>query len=296
MIDQPTVLLSADASSIRVLLGESPLATYHLGVSGPRPYLTDLVGPRDRRLTRRHPAGENADHPHHRGVWTGHRDVDGTDFWTEFAGHGRIAHRSLDELTERPGEARVRHTLDWLDATGAPRLTERRTLCFHSPLPDGSRLIDVSTTLAPVDGPLRLGDTKEAGMVALRVAPPMEEARGGRIENAEGAVGEARCWGRPAAWCDYSGSVDGEVVGVAVLDHPDNPRHPTPWHVRDYGLLAANPFGHKDFFPGQDGDGSLLLDPDAPVTFQYRLVLHTGDAAAGHVADRFVDYAAERSV
>ncbi|QOV44775.1 PmoA family protein [Streptomyces chromofuscus] len=295
MIDPPTAVVSQDASSIHVMLGETPFATYHLGPSEPRPYLSDVMGPHGRRITRPHPAGAGADHPHHRGVWTGHRDVDGADFWTEFAGHGRIAHRTLDELTEGPGEVRVSHSLDWLDAHGVLRLTERRSLRFHGSMPDGPRLIDVSTSLTPVDGPVRLGDTKEAGMVALRVAPSMEENNGGRVENSGGDVGEAHCWGRPAAWCDYSGQVDGEVVGVAVFDHPDNPRHPTPWHVRAYGLLAANPFGHRDFFPGQDRDGSLRLGVHEPVTFRYRLLLHLGDATAGRVADHYAEYVAERS-
>jgi len=35
----------------------------------------------------------------------------------------------------------------------------------------------------------------------------------------------------------------GKTVGIAVFDHPSNPRHPTTWHVRDYGLFAANPLG-----------------------------------------------------
>ena len=32
---------------------------------------------------------------------------------------------------------------------------------------------------------------------------------------------------------------NGKEYGVAVFDHPQNPRHPTRWHVREYGLLAA---------------------------------------------------------
>ncbi|MFF7216792.1 PmoA family protein [Streptomyces sp. NPDC008238] len=295
MIDQPTAFLDADTSTIRVTLGEAPFGTYHFGSAEPRPYLSNVVGPGNRQITRHHPAAEGADHPHHRGVWTGHRNVNGADLWTEFAGHGRIVHRSLDELVQEPGAVRLRHSLEWLNNNAMPLLGESRVLRLHGPTSDGSRLIDVRTTLTPVDGPVRLGDTKEAGMVAIRVAPSMEETNGGRIENSEGGVGEAQCWGHPAAWCDYSGMVDGEVVGVAVFDHPDNPRHPTPWHVRGYGLLAANPFGYGDFYPGQNRDGSLVLDPGQSVTFAYRLLLHAGDATAGRVADRYAEYVAERS-
>ena len=56
--------------------------------------------------------------------------------------------------------------------------------------------------------------------------------------NAEGATGEKNDWGKRSNWMDYYGEVDGEKVGVAILDNPDNPRHPTYWHARAYGLFG----------------------------------------------------------
>ena len=56
-------------------------------------------------------------------------------------------------------------------------------------------------------------------------------------------VRDGATWGKRAEWCDYYGPVEGQVVGIAIFDHPSNPAHPTWWHVRDYGLFAANPFG-----------------------------------------------------
>lgn len=88
---------------------------------------------------------------------------------------------------------------------------------------------------------IEFGETKEAGILAVRVAPSMNGSRGGLISNSEGGVGEGDCWGRKASWCDYSGEVDGEMMGIAILDHPDNPNFPTRWHVRDYDLFATNP-------------------------------------------------------
>ena len=63
----------------------------------------------------------------------------------------------------------------------------------------------------------------------------------------------------------------GKTYGVAVLDDPRNPLHPTRWHVRAYGLLAANPFGLSYFDKGaheacrgfQDGAGK---DGDVPLS------------------------------
>ena len=71
---------------------------------------------------------------------------------------------------------------------------------------------------------------------------------------------------------------------VALLDHPENLRHPTWWHARDYGLLAANPFGAKDFKDKTfKGDGSFILKKGESLTQRYRLILHQGDLESARV-------------
>ena len=101
-----------------------------------------------------------------------------------------------------------------------------------------------------------------------------------------------RHWGKRAAWCDYYGPVAGKTVGIAIFDHPKNPRHPTWWHVRDYGLFAANPFGRHDFenLPDRSA-GDLVVPPGKSVTFRYRFYLHEGDDQQANVAGRYKEYA-----
>jgi len=137
---------------------------------------------------------------------------------------------------------------------------------------------------------VRLGDTKEGGVLSVRVAQSMEGRRGGRIRNAHGAVTEAETWGKRAAWCDYSGVVDGHTVGIALFDHPSNFRHPTYWHVRDYGLMTSNPFG-LSFFEGQGHDGTHVIPAGANLTFRHRILIHAGDAATGDVRDQYLNWA-----
>jgi len=79
---------------------------------------------------------------------------------------------------------------------------------------------------------------------------------------------------------------------VAILDHPTNPRYPTYWHSRSYGLFAANPFGLHDFLRDKSQDGSLTLEPRQSIRFRYRVVIHPGDSASGAVAEMFKTYAA----
>ena len=90
----------------------------------------------------------------------------------------------------------------------------------------------------------------------------------------------------------YSGPVDGKTVGIAIFDHPSNPKHPTWWHVRDYGLFAANPFGVHDFEKKEPGAGNLIIAPGKSLTFKYRFYIHEGEEVAGKVAERYKEYAA----
>src|SRR6266536_6018548 len=106
--------------------------------------------------------------------------------------------------------------------------------------------------------------------MAVRLAETMKGKAGrGHIINSAG-VREDDTWGKRAEWCDYYGPVDGKTVGVAILDDPRNPRHPTSWHVRDYGLFAANPFGLHDFDASQPPKaGDYTLPAGGTVTFRY---------------------------
>jgi hypothetical protein len=100
----------------------------------------------------------------------------------------------------------------------------------------------------------------------------------GRIVNSAGDT-DGAAWGKKAAWCDYYGPVGGETVGVAIFDHPENLRHPTTWHVRDYGLFAVNPFGLHDFDPALKNNpnaGDHLTPEGQTLRFRYRLLLHRG--------------------
>jgi len=84
-----------------------------------------------------------------------------------------------------------------------------------------------------------------------------------------GQTGEKETWGKPAKWCDESGMIDGKPYGVAILDHPNNPRHPSTWHVRAYGLIAANIFGLHDFDKTKPkGSGDFVMEAGKTVTFQ----------------------------
>jgi hypothetical protein len=286
--------IEADAGRIEVNIDDELFTAYNFGAELARPNLHPLRGPGGRHMTRDYPMaqgpeGESRDHIHHRSLWVAHGDVNGANNWSEEEGHARTVHRSFSRREAGPVMGVLEARSDWVSAAGERLLEERRAMTFYH-LPPAWRCFDLELELRPARGEVRFGDTKEGGICAVRVASSMDASGEGRIENSYGGIDEAETWGKRAQWCDYSGPVRGEIVGIAIFDHPDSFRHPTYWHVRDYGLMTANPFGLSDFYGDPSRDGSHVLRPGERMLFRYRIYLHLGDAPAGAVAEKYHDF------
>ncbi len=287
------VIFTQKQTQISVVIGGDQVTNYIFSRRSSRPYMYPLIGPFGISLTRCFPMdeveGETDDHPHHRSIWTGHGDVGGGDFWSEEEGHGKIQHVDLLKLQEGPIYGYFTVLNEWVDVGGSKILEEERTVIFYGQ-PQAVRMIDFDIKFRATEGDVRFGDTKEGGILAVRVASSMDVARGGRIQNAMRGVNESEVWGNRAAWCDYSGVVDGSLVGLGIFDHPENFRWPTFWHARDYGLMAANPFGFGEFFEESSSDGSHLVRKGEEFRFRYRLFGHVGDTETGGVGDAYQDW------
>jgi len=77
---------------------------------------------------------------------------------------------------------------------------------------------------------------------------------------------------------------------IAILDPPTNPKHPTYWHSRSYGLFAANIFGEHDYYNDKSRNGSVTVEPGGSLRFRYRVVIHPGDTAEARIADLYKKY------
>jgi len=283
------------AGSVTVSVAGELLTTYRYLGNPARPCFFPVIGPSGKRVTRSWPVsddvpGETQDHPHHRSLWVAHGEVNRTDNWSEGPGHGFQLHRDILGTSSGPVFGSLAALNDWTNAGKRKVLEERRILTAYA-VSGEMRMFDLDVCFTATECDVRFGDTKEGGIVAMRVAPAMDGDHGGRIENCYGAIGEAECWGRRAHWCDYVGEIEGERLGIAILDHPQSFRHPTHWHVRDYGMYTANPFGWHDFHSDPSADGSHLLPLGASLCFYYRVILHRGDAAEAGIAARYHDYA-----
>ncbi len=285
--------LVKDAQGVTVRV-DGKLFTRYLKRSGAKPIFWPVIGPSGKEMTRGYPmrepiATEKKDHIHHRSMWFTHGDVNGVSFWHESKGHGNIEHRKY--LQVEGGKQGVLETLnDWIGPSGKRFCQDRRRFVFHAD--DKHRWIDVELTVMASDGPVTFGDTKE-GSFGVRVAGSMRTERpdGGTIVNSRGHRDKA-AWGKQAEWVDYHGPVEGETVGIAIMNHPSSFRFPTYWHVRTYGLFTANPFGWHQFRRDNSLDGSYRLAKGESFTLRYRVLLHLGDHKEGDVVRFYRNYAA----
>ena len=281
---------------VRVELDGRLLTEYHFrGV--PRPFLYPVLGDGDIPLTRNWPMvdvpGEDHDHPHHRSFWYTHGDVNGQDLWSEAEKAGRMVHQNFLQLRSGNDRGVIATRNEWRAKDGQVLGHDERRITFYPPR-GNQRIIDFDVTILATAEGMTLGDTKEGSFAfrvaeSMRVTQPKNQPGKGRLVTSRGQV-NGDVWGKRAEWADYSGPVGGRSVGIAILDHPSNPRHPTWWHARDYGLFAANPFGLHDFEKKEKGAGDMKIPAGGSVTFRYRVILHSGDEKEGQIGARWDDY------
>jgi hypothetical protein len=286
------VKLTQAETSVKVEIDGKEFTTYRFLAGDDkdfhRPFAYPVYAADGQAITSDQIVTDRKEHPHHRSVWVSHGAVNGVDHWAH-RGH-KQRHVGFDKVE---GDTIVQR-LEWEGKTAEEPtiLMETRTLRFFA-LEDGTRGIDLTVAFTPTKDAVTFGDTKEAGIASVRVHEQIGGKKiKGKLTNAKGATGEKDIWGKAAAWCDESGTINGKPYGVAIFDHPTNPRHPTQWHTREYGLHAANPFGLHDYDPKNTpkGAGDLKLEPGNTLTFKYRILFHTGDAAAAKLDERYKDW------
>ncbi|MBL8892648.1 MAG: PmoA family protein [Planctomycetaceae bacterium] len=249
-----------------------------------KPVLYPVLGPGGHSLTRNYPlvvgtAGEATDHPHHKSIWLAHGNVNGHSYWDE-----KAIIRAVGEPQLLPDEAAMIVQHEWLatDSTDVVAREETRLSfgCLQvgtSPLEAGWWL-QYQVRVTAVAETVTFGDTKE-GFFAMRTHPNLQltndpgagvTTANGRALNSEGLTDKA-LWGQKAQWVAYGGKISEQSITIVMMDHPTNLRHPTTWHARDYGLVAANPFGLHDFQKLPAGTGDFALSQGECLEFCYRI-------------------------
>lgn len=295
---------------------DGQLFTEYVKLSNSKPILYPIIGPTGKKMTRDYPMvkdskNEEHDHPHHRSFWFTHMEVNGWNFWAEDSSFnhqkdetkraleakklGMQKHREFTKLEGGKDKGVIHSITDWIAGDGSKQLEDERRITFSATA--DARIIDFDIDLKATEGDVEWGDNKD-GTFGLRVASSMDvkhkevkNAEPGRIINAEGLL-NTDAWGKPSPWVDYQGKVEGDHLGIAILDHPKSFRHPTTWHVRDYGLFCANPFGLQDFNKSNP-EGKHIQKKGETLKFRFRIIVHKGDEKAAKIADAFASYAKE---
>lgn len=283
---QAAVELKKDDSSktVAVRINGRDFSTYTFGDAQPKPYMWPVRGGDGTILTRPIITDRTqGDHPHHKGVWVAVDEVGGVKFWAE---EGKIANHGVEVTVASGNPAQMKVTNDWLDPAGKAVVRETTSISIWE---NGLLGYDIVFT-ASGEEPVEFGDTKE-GLFGFRMAESMKEKEGGRVVNAEGAMGTIDCWGIPTGWIDYSGEVDGKTFGVALFDHPLNFR-PSRYHVRNYGLFSISPFGESSYTNKKRPAEPYFLFPGKELRLRYALFVHDGDTASANVSKVYLDYLA----
>ena len=264
------------------------------------PILYPIANPAGQSLVRDWPIiedgreGEQPDHPHHKALFIGHQRINGVDFWHEGGSCGTTEQVRVIETRSGRDRALLRTLNLWKDAKGKVICSDTREWRFG--VADGATSIDLELNMHASHGDLTFSEYKD-GFVGLRTHPHLRlvanPGKGvkevfGKAVNSVGVEGKA-IWGQRADWVHYWGKVEGKDAGVAILSHPSNPRNPSWWHARDYGLIAVNPFGPKR----SKGDGKLSLPAGQSLTLRYRFLFHGLPGPDAAIAKRYAAYVAE---
>jgi hypothetical protein len=267
-----------------------------------KPVLYPISTPQGTLITRGWPMdprpGERVDHPHHVGAWFNHGDINGYDFWNSSDAvdrtknkYGDIIHTGITTQKSGKGKGELGVTADWISQDRDTFLKEKTNYVFRK---SGDAYVIDRTTQLTAAQDVTFKDSKE-GVYGLRLARELEhpsnkpevftDANGvatkvaslnnagvtGSYLNKEGVKGE-EVWGKRSPWNTLNGTIKGENISVAIIDHPSNVGYPSYWHARGYGLFAVNPLGDKEFTSGKTARNHTLKKGES-MTLKYRTVV-----------------------
>lgn len=213
------------------------LTRYHYGTHACRPFLYPVMGPESgRSLTRMGHPHDPLTHRHHYSVWLSHQFVNGANFWEDNT--NQVVHQRIEKIEDGMESASVTVYNHWCSG-GKILMGERRQLTVLL-LAQNEWLLLIDSCLEAAQGDVILGQTG-FGLIGVRVAKSIGVNDGnGILRNSEGATGETNIFRLPAKWVDYSGAItSNHVEGITLMDHPKNPDHPSPFHVRSDGWMGC---------------------------------------------------------
>lgn len=223
-----------------------------------KPYLHIIDARTNSPITK----GPGGLHPHHRAIFIGWSrtiaEGKSFDFWS--MRNTYQLHLKFTKLEANGSGAIIAALIAWKDSSGRTVIEEERTMRFLPPPKGAIALVDLTTTIKPVVGDIRLdGDPEHAG-VQFRAASeiiPKETVYIFPKENADPKVD------RDYIWVAMSYTLPGGRYTVVHMNHPNNPKGTIYSAYRDYGRFGA--FVRCD------------VKLNELVTLKYRIIAFYGD-------------------
>ena len=223
------------------------------------------------------------DHPWHRGIWFSWKYINSLNYWEEDRktglSEGRTELHTVKVHLDKNYSARIEMTLSYHPPNEPPVLTEKRSLTISTPDKNGCYYIDWKSTFTagckdvlldrtpPVDSKGRKRSGGYAGL-SVRIA---KDTSNWQVVDSAGRKG-MQANAQNANWLDFTfDTPDSKSAGIAIFDHPQNLRHPTPWYV----IMRENtPFAY--FSPAALYNKSYTLPAKNTLTLRYRILIHPG--------------------
>ena len=263
--------LKKTTAGLDICYGEKVIAEFsHTQTPQGRPFICNIHTLDGIKVTRNYPITDKDqnDHPHHQGLFHTFSQLNGIDFWHM---KGMAKHRLYTVPPKDGNPASFSAESVYLDRDGeTPLLKETMSYGFH--ITSEGLLITINAIIESEAEKVIIG-SKEEGGIAIRVASDLRVQKGGKMIDNKGRKGGKAIWGKAARWVDNSGKKKGRWVGATLFaSHSDlGVFH---WHSRDYGLIAANPFGPLNKAPDR------ILKKGEKLSFNYGLMVHSHEQAS----------------
>jgi hypothetical protein len=244
--------------------------SYHYGDDVRYPYCHPVNLPDGPAVTLCRPF----DHDWHLGMYFCWKYINGLNVWEgPDAGepYGVTRHRALALQMDDVAGAGFGHVISWTTAEGAPLLDDYRVVMVRPPQSGDHYCIDWIFQFVPRAETIVLDRKPEwGGYAGLSVRFPRSFFRN-QVLNANKQTSSAETHAACSEWTDYSGWVDGQGrkawAGVTMIDHPSNPRFPTPWLTYDSPELQ---FLNAAFVR----DEPFVLQRGETLRLAYRVLVH----------------------
>jgi type 1 glutamine amidotransferase len=295
---RPNVRLEDDGANLWIRVGDRPVLAYRYAIQDVPPgvdtifrrggFIHPLYSPEGEVLTRIQPP----DHYHHYGIWNPwtHTEFDGrtVDFWNLASRQGTVRPEQVLERISGPAaggfKASLAHVAFTAPANETVALQEQWDVRVWNMDPLRKIwLIDFTSTLAPLDKPLKILAYRYQGF-SLRATEKWGDATA-TLLTSEG-FDKSSANSTRARWIDVNGVSDtpAERSGILFMTSPAN--HDYPEHLRIWptGMNDGQANVYVNFNPAQDSDWEL--EPGHSYALRYRMLVYDGRITAD-VAERY---------